>query len=325
MPTGLAAAGAVTAYVQEARKIRNGWDTLAQNRDRIAALHRPAVAALKAAGVPDVIAMEDPFGNMVGTATNAAFNRGTWTTWYNPDFVRTGLSDQEFWRRANVAYHEARHAEQTFRVARKLAAEKKNPAQIRQLIGIPDAIAALAVATPLPAGDKTAWDEAAAWQLNMEKGPDGNSPGDLVNAMNDTAQDRYNESRSLWRPFELVINNDPAADATLKSRYDAAVARPDSKAVLDQTLEGLKANYVLHRERAKQCYRQYTAMPVEADAWATGGQVEQAAGLSPWKADDELANLDKDERTMTPIMVMALLTGGSPKEKELLAAIGKLI
>ena len=65
-------------------------------------------------------------------------------------------------------------------------------------------------------------------------------------------------------------------------------------------------------------------MPLEQDAWATGGLVEKYLGLTPSTPDQELDHLDKDERSMIPIQFGAM-AGGSAQERALAAVIGNAL
>jgi hypothetical protein len=65
-------------------------------------------------------------------------------------------------------------------------------------------------------------------------------------------------------------------------------------------------------------------MPVEQDAWSTAGLVEAGAGFTPSTPEQELENLDADERVMIPITVMRLL-GGSQQERDLIVALGNAL
>src|SRR5262245_17758939 len=110
--TGLAEKKRVKSYTKTILENRGGWDSMSQYA-RIAVLLESANAQLAKVGVPEVRGLIDPLNNMAGTADNAAFNRGTWNVFFNPDWLRPGLSFEEFGQLANTVYHECRHAEQT--------------------------------------------------------------------------------------------------------------------------------------------------------------------------------------------------------------------
>lgn len=320
--TGLAGKKASKGYAKTISKRKAGWNTLSVLQ-RISALLDPANAQLAKVGVPAVSGVIDPLGAMHGTAERAAFNRGLWQVWFNPDYLGPNISDEEFGRIANTAYHECRHAEQTFRVARKLAAEGRDAPTIAGMIGIPQRQAQQAVDYPLPRKSKQEWAEAEAWQLNMEVGP-GTVPtpsrADLVNAQKDTALAEYDTARGVWRTWEKLFNNDPAVDPAIKLWYDGEMLKPGGAARLKAAHENARTDYILKRERAKQAFLQYAMMPVEEDAWATGALIEAHLGLNPTTAKDELENLDADERTMVPVVLVALSTG-SAKEQQLLSVL----
>lgn len=313
--TGLAGKKAVKSYVKGLTRARGEWDNLTILQ-RIDALMAPAMAQLEKVGVPLVRGMQDPFDRM-GPDENAAFNRGLWQVWFNPATLGAGLSDVEFGRVANTVYHECRHAEQTFRVARKMAAEGFDATQISAEISIPRQIAEAAIAKPLKRKNKQEWEEANAWQLNMAKGGHDEAPAELVNAQKDTAIAEYRTARNNYRTLQQLFAHDPSADPQAQLLFDQHMQTEDGEARLREMLNNAKAEYIQKRERAKQAYLQYAQMPVEEDAWATGALVQKQLGLEPSLAQDELANLDDDEREMIPVIVVALSTG-SDKERALL-------
>ncbi|MEV4755891.1 hypothetical protein AB0J86_12365 [Micromonospora sp. NPDC049559] len=333
--TGLAGEKVSKKYAKTVRGGFDRWAGLSLN-ERMSMLLEPAIAALAAAGVPRAPGVIDPTRKMTGTAEHAAFNRGLWQVWFNPDFLTGPVTPEEFGRCANTAYHECRHAEQVFRVARKLAGEGKGADVIAAAIQIPLNIAKEAVTRPLKAKEKAEWAEAERWQLNIEVGHDGQSPADLVNARKDQALIDYHQARSMWRAWQKVFDNAPTADPQLRNYFDSELLKPGGAARMKQLTEGLQDRYVRTRELAKQAYLQYAKMPVEEDAWATGGMIERHLNLKPATAEAELDNLDLDERTMTPIAQPGLdnaqpdlggpeldLSNLSAQEQILLAAMKK--
>ena len=319
--TGLAMDKVAQQYARAVSKSKASWATLDES-GRAEALLAPANAALGTLGVPTVKPLIDPFGNMVGTANRANFNPGTWTVWFSPDLLVPLLDDQDFGRRANTTYHEVRHAEQTFRVARKLAADGKDANAIAQSISIPADKAAKAVANPLSAKQKDEWAEANDWLFNMQVDPDGTSRAEIVNAAHAQSMTKYNQVRMLWRNMQRARDNEPNADPAIKQMFDERRKTPGGSKSLDELLASWQSQYNDARERARQCYLMYAKMPLEQDAWATGGLVEKHLKLTPTTAEQELANLDRDERVMIPVQVSALARG-SDLEKALVAAISK--
>lgn len=319
-PTGLAGDKPTKSYVKAITKSKAGWDAMSQMQ-RMQSLLDPANAQLAKVGVPPVTGLLDPLGRMTD-ADNAAFLRGNWQVEFNPTYLGPGLSDEDFGRIANVAYHECRHAEQTFRVARKLAAEGVQPDQIALRLSIPKAVAKAASEDPLSQKkSKAEWAEADAWQLNIDKGDETESRADMVNAMKDKAMTDYGRARSLYRTYERLAADDPAMPQEARKKFKDQLQAPGGKENTEATRARLQAEYVKARELAKQKYLFYANMPVEADAWKTGGLIQKRLGLDPMVAEKELDNLDDDERTMIPVAMMAIMTSGSAQEKALAALL----
>jgi len=319
MATGLADDKVAQQYAKAVVKSKASWAGLDAQR-RMEALITPANDALAALGVPKVMPLIDPLGTMAGTANRASFSRGTWTMWFNTDLLGPLADDQDFGRRANTTYHEARHAEQSFRVARRLAGEGKSADVIAKTILIPATIAAAAQAKPLSAKQKDEWSEADAWLFNMQVDADGESRADQVNAVHTKVVKTYNEVRGVYRSIQRGANGAADADPAIVAIIDEQRKKPGGAQRLDELIAHWRDQYVFARERAKQGYLLYAKMPLEQDAWATGGLIEKHLGLPPSTPEQELNNLDADERIMIPAQI-APLVHGSDREKAVVAAI----
>lgn len=119
-------------------------------------------------------------GHAANTAYNASgasgtFGRTTWTITVNTAGFskRAGvttvgdLNKDEVANIVDTIYHEARHAEQYFRIARIKAGEGMNAAAIKTYMSIPATVAAAAVADPLKGtsrANKKLIAEAAGWE-----------------------------------------------------------------------------------------------------------------------------------------------------------------
>jgi len=321
--TGLRGKKASKSYAKKVAAAESGWNNLTPLK-RIAALLGPANDQLSKAKVPTVMGIIDPLGTMQGTATHASFNRALWQVWFNPAYLGPGITPAQFGRIANTVYHECRHAEQTFRVARKLAAEGRNPTEIAQMISISTEKAKEAADYPLPTKNKKEWEEAEAWQFNMVVVEGTDSRADLVNAQQDAAMQAYGRARAVWRGWKQLYDNDPAVDPILKNLYDGELLKSGGAGRMKKASEISLDDYISKRERAKQAYRQYAMMPVEEDAWATGALIQKHLGLNPSTVEEELANLDSDERTMIPVVLLSLRSG-SQKEQELLRVFEQML
>jgi hypothetical protein len=157
--TGLARDAAVDEYVNDTYGTVYSSMSAA---DRAAALIAAANEQLEAIGVP-ALKLPPTWGASGGTW--AAFTFRTWTLDFNPanldpthyDF----LSADEQNDAAVYVYHEARHAEQWFRMARERAGLGATQADLEAL-GHPSDIAAAAIANPIMQCDQSQY-EAEEW------------------------------------------------------------------------------------------------------------------------------------------------------------------
>jgi Putative peptidoglycan binding domain len=157
--TGLARDAAVDEYVNDTYGTVYSSMSAA---DRASALIAAANEQLEAIGVP-ALKLPPTWGASGGTW--AAFTFRTWTLDFNPanldpthyDF----LSADEQNDAAVYVYHEARHAEQWFRMARERAGLGATQADLEAL-GHPSDIAAAAIANPIMQCDRSQY-EAEEW------------------------------------------------------------------------------------------------------------------------------------------------------------------
>ncbi|MFC5285693.1 hypothetical protein ACFPM7_01395 [Actinokineospora guangxiensis] len=115
---------------------------------RVGALESAANDELTAAGVPSVRFRLDP-----ATARYARFDAATWVALVEPSpfdpATAEALTEDERGRVAGTIYHEARHAEQWFEIARLLAGlHGFDAARIAEEMTIPEHVAEAAAADP---------------------------------------------------------------------------------------------------------------------------------------------------------------------------------
>jgi hypothetical protein len=173
IPQGLATDAELDAYTDDVKGKRAelAKETPAQRAIELLALINTRLAAV---GVPPCTLGKESGGDA------SQFHAGDWTI----DMSALELADPD--SAAATIYHEARHAEQTFRIARMLAGRGKNAAQIAAELGLEKAeIAEAAVTMPFAPGTASAT-EAAGWH-----DPEiGHQPRKQVyDALGDTALD----------------------------------------------------------------------------------------------------------------------------------------
>ena len=268
--TGLARAEAAERYARTVRPSRG----VHPPRARMDALVAAVNAELERVSAPPAVALLHELPPSAAPR-RAWFLRGAWCLLFDPHALGGGVGDEELGRVASAAYHEARHVEQTFRVARKLAAEGADARRIELRLGIPAEVAAAAVERTLATGDRRPWDEAAAWQESIARsGSDEPSQAETAADLLDDALDAYARARAAYRW---------AAEPASPGRTGRAA---------------LRADYVRTRERVRRVYALHEGLPFERDAWATAALVQQHLGFEPGSPADVLAGLDDDERSL---------------------------
>lgn len=148
-PVGLATDASIDAYTKRVAGMKEELDD-ASLAERAELLLKEVNARLVAVGVPPIsgpVEIDDHLN---------AFASNTWTM----TMGKLTLADPS--KAAAVMYHEARHAEQSFRIARMLAGKKRTAAQITAEASIEPAVAAHAVLQPLAPGTTEAV-EAEGW------------------------------------------------------------------------------------------------------------------------------------------------------------------
>ncbi len=155
--TGIASRHGIGRYVAAAKKVQADWATLAKAEDRAKALGAAANEELKLAGVPAAKV------RVKKLAVNGEFDFATWTLDIGKTaFEKATPSFGEVMSATDTVYHEARHAEQWFRIARLQAGKGWKAWKIATKLGIPVKIAKAAVANPLT-GTGVDATEASSW------------------------------------------------------------------------------------------------------------------------------------------------------------------
>ena len=158
---------------------------------------------------------------------------------------------------AQVVYHEARHAEQTFRIARLKAGMKWEAKIIANWLSIPARIAKEARKHPLK-DDGPEAREAETW-LGGSMGAHGEETA--------KSYDRVDEAQRKLAAAEAAqerVKADPHASEAEKEKAAALVALWD--------------------KRFNEARAAYLKIPEEADAWKVGGRAESALGKAKAKA-----------------------------------------
>lgn len=162
--SGLATKADRTAFIATGKKVEADWTTLATAEARAARLFEGIKALLDAEGIPTPALAVETLGKASGM-----FSAVPWKLSLDRTALSAPTIDDDAARElSSTIYHEARHCEQNFKMARMLAAKGNSSAQIQAKMGIPSTIADAAVASPLPRGVEYA---TASQQFDAQYGP----------------------------------------------------------------------------------------------------------------------------------------------------------
>jgi len=296
--TGLRSDSAINRFVHKAHSFlaRNGDGDLKQFADYLGAAIN---TELEAIGVPAVKVFM-----LRGMGSKAAeFDAPSWAIALNPDaFSSKGarlmgeLSTDEAANIAMTVLHEARHAEQRFRVARLQAGEGKDAG-----MEMDDDAAAAAAAKPLRGGGQEVR-EAREWRDN-EIGEDAtyreavswwtSDIRPIIKIANDAGPDAYERLGRVLKGY-----GGPGGAATVVREHVKSARRRHKATMLADTtaitdaFDGCIGLYAIlsptstHDEfepltnalidLSKAIYRAYVNQPVESDAWGAGNATHDA-------------------------------------------------
>jgi Domain of unknown function (DUF4157) len=197
-PTGMAAMHQ-GEFLATTKQVETGWAGLSPAA-RAGALIQSVNQYLQAAGVP-------PIGFELRKSdadSHGSFSESTWSITLNEDAFKAPSADPEAMAQlADTVFHEARHAEQFFRIARMLAALGYSVQQIRAKMVLNDPIAAIAAnaahANPMaldPNGLSTIFMETLEWYQSLY-GAKAAMRRETILAMKDTKLQFYNLMGSM--------------------------------------------------------------------------------------------------------------------------------
>jgi hypothetical protein len=239
--TGIGARPAVARFVAVAKSIEKEWTTLATADKRAQKLGDAANEELKKAGVePCTVKVE-------AMDSAGALGFRTWTLRIGSNaFAKATVSLAELADAADTIYHEARHAEQWFRMARLRAGAGKKADEIEKELKIPPTVAKAAEGKPLT-GTGIEVTEATAWYESVY--------GSASTHRDTVLTELPKASAALTKAVtdKAAVDKDPASTAAAK------------KAAADKVEAA--------RTKRADLYKQYRELPEEADGWVVGGAV----------------------------------------------------
>jgi len=254
--TGIATQLALDRYVAAAKQVEQDWTSLDPD-GRANRLGDAANAELAAIGVPEVGVRLKYLGAPEGRFDNLPWNIDLNATRFDPSTTTTG-------RMATVAstvYHESRHAEQWFRMARLEAGQGKNAAAIASELDIAPRVAAAAEKSPLT-GDSQQAKEAATWHKSVY----GPGAGD---ARNETIKRMHAQAKEM----DTALAASEAAEAASDAVRNNATATPDDKRAALNAWKAAFNAYKAVKAAFEASWAEYRALPEEVDAWRLGDRV----------------------------------------------------
>jgi len=240
---GLKDPRATAQFANEMRGLHGSWPAMPP-AERADAIGRRINARLRDIGVPE---LKIKAVAMAGSA-NGQFNYLDWSIQINVGTLHAPrLAVHEFGSLTQTAYHEARHAEQWYLIARALAERGSSPAAIAKKTRIPSAVCeAAAIAPPL---SRAQMDAATVFYESVY--------GERMKYRNHVLNEHARlEQRLAAGPTVAAIEAAPNLSAAEKWQHAQAVRQ----------LQGLEHQY----------YQAYKDLPEEHDAWAVGDAAEKA-------------------------------------------------
>jgi hypothetical protein len=239
--TGIGARLSLYRFIEAAKKVEADWATLKNATARAKAFGAAANAELKAAGVPEVKVRVKKMSEL------GQFDFATWTLEIGKDaFAKAAADRSEIGDAADTVYHESRHAEQWYRMARLQAGKGWKAWKIATKLGIPLKIAKIAVANPLASGPDAEATEASAWYESVY--------GTGKKHRNKTLTDMPKIEKKLEAARKALAKVNKNPKATEKQK-EAASKKVDEL-----------------QKKWDEVYDAYRALPEEFDAWAVGDE-----------------------------------------------------
>lgn len=223
---------------------------------------------LKTAEVPECLIQVRPLGDTL----NGQFVFPTWSINLNEARIASDKATPAEIRQAGATvFHEARHAEQWYRMAQIDAANGKTADQIVRANGIPQDVAAKAVANPLDLTSSLG-QKAQTWYDSVQGKDSGHREQTLTEKREIKAQLvlKKVELEALVASFQALVAQD---SPSLEAMKDA-----------ERLAESLVAEITALEAREKELYEAYRALPEEVDARAAAHPIK--AGLPGVDADD---------------------------------------
>lgn len=258
----MARLSSIISYADIMTELRWDWPSLAPH-ERLRRLQEAVNGAAEDAGFPPPkLSLPKP---PLDKDCYGELNYPTWEININEQLTdKNSISDEEFSTLSGTIYHETRHAEQWYLIARRDAADGMTAKQIKNTQALNNPVVTkMAIRDPLA---KNAPERACADAMyNSVYGTGATSRNATLNALGpNTAALRHAKAGRRWASANFLrISKDPNATAAQKKAAWAA-------------WRAREKDYETALAKDQSGYAAYRALPEEADAWATGDQAEVA-------------------------------------------------
>lgn len=268
-PSGLAELAAIEDFVGKAKQVEAYWTDLKTPNKRAKTLLQLVNDTLGAADVPACNSSLEDLGSNLGV-----FDLEKWVIILDEKVVsQETLTEQEAADVAETVYHEARHAEQSYRIAQRLAGMGKSAKAIATEMKIAAGIASKAFDNPLKAGSMDAL-IAEGWHESRH-GAKAAETEQIMLALYTTraafrnANTDFNKAEEAYYIAEVHYRTsagDPRRmDDAQKRMDDAQKKMDDAQKKMDEAEKQYKA-----------VYEKYENLPEETDSRRVGGEFKKA-------------------------------------------------
>ncbi|HEX2687538.1 MAG TPA: polymorphic toxin type 46 domain-containing protein, partial [Kofleriaceae bacterium] len=246
---GLKDSALTDRFAGEMKGLEGKWPSMSP-QERANAIREVINGHLRDAGVPELKVKTAALGE----GTNGHLDFRDWAITLNEGKLNAPTIDSaKLGELSNTVYHEARHGEQWYLMARHMAEGGMTPHDISVRTGIPEPVCDVAASEP-----KMSPKQAADAQKYYDS-VYGTNSGQRNQVLNDlkTNPGKVNQAAAEYN----AIKDDPRVSfAEKKAKYDA---------------------WVDAYNKMQQNYQAYRNLPEEADAWATGDAAEKAFQSAP--------------------------------------------
>lgn len=257
---GMAAQPAINAFGNDMATLQKDWGTLT-----------PAARTARLQSLVDAQATRNNFPaprittpRDLGAGRNGELRFSGWQVAISPGLMNAStLSRQQAEQLGDTLYHETRHAEQWFLMARRDADGGLTADQIQSQLSVPPRVAQAAVANPIPATDARRGCADAMYNSVY---------GTNAAARNATLGDLGTKSASLALANQALAQATAARNTLAASPGTTAQALANANNLVNSTYATVTGQY----NSFQTTYAAYRALPEEADAWNAGTRAAAA-------------------------------------------------